>query len=191
MSVLAACRCGRGRDQRGVAVAGHSAYFLKGMGVRLNHALINYGLSLLSSKGYTPLQTPFFMNQEVMGGVAQLSEFDEALYSVHSGEDKKYLIATSEQPICAYHKDEWLAEKDLPLRYDHSEDVVNGGRWREWAGRGLGEHCAFFLSSCTTVVRCGRCVGSCLQVRWLLDVLPKGSRQRWQGRLGHLPRAPV
>ena len=113
--------------------------------MRLNHALINYGLSLLSSKGYTPLQTPFFMNQEVMGGVAQLSEFDEALYSVHSGEDKKYLIATSEQPICAYHKDEWLAEKDLPLRYDHSEDVVNGRRWREWAGRGGEESIARFF----------------------------------------------
>ncbi len=37
--------------------------------------------------------------------------------TVHSGEDKKYLIATSEQPICAYHKDEWLTEKELPLRY--------------------------------------------------------------------------
>ena len=103
--------------QRGVAVAGHRAYFLKGPAVRLNHALINYGLSLLSDKGYTPLQTPYFMNQDVMGGVAQLSEFDEALYAVHSGEDKKYLIATSEQPICAYHKDEWLGEKELPIRF--------------------------------------------------------------------------
>jgi seryl-tRNA synthetase len=84
--------------------------------VRLNHALINYGLSVLSAKEYTPLQTPYFMNQDVMGGVAQLSEFDEALYAVHSGEDKKYLIATSEQPICAYHKDEWLTEKELPIR---------------------------------------------------------------------------
>ncbi len=67
--------------QRGVAVAGHRAYFLKGPGVRLNQALISYGLATLGSKGYTPLQTPFFMNQEVMAGVAQLSEFDEALYS--------------------------------------------------------------------------------------------------------------
>jgi len=32
------------------------------------------------------------------------------------GEDK-YLIATSEQPICGYHAGEWLEEKSLPLRY--------------------------------------------------------------------------
>lgn len=102
--------------QRGVAVAGHRAYFLKGPGVKLNLALINYGVAFLTARKYTPLQTPFFMNQEVMAGVAQLSEFDETLYSVNSGEDKKYLIATSEQPICAYHKDEWLSEKDLPIR---------------------------------------------------------------------------
>ncbi len=49
--------------------------------------------------------------------MAQLSEFDEALYAVHTGEgEKKYLIATSEQPICAYHKDEWMEEKALPVR---------------------------------------------------------------------------
>ena len=33
------------------------------------------------------------------------------------GVDEKYLIATSEQPIAAYHRDEWLATKDLPIRY--------------------------------------------------------------------------
>jgi seryl-tRNA synthetase len=104
-------------SQRGVAVAGHRAYYLKGAGVQLNQALINYGLAFLGARGYTPLQTPFFMNASVMAGVAQLSEFDETLYGVQSGEgEKKYLIATSEQPICAYHKDDWLGEKELPKR---------------------------------------------------------------------------
>jgi seryl-tRNA synthetase len=56
------------------------------------------------------------MNKDVMAGVAQLEQFDEELYHV-KGDDEKYLIATSEQPICAYHKDEWLDAKDLPLRY--------------------------------------------------------------------------
>ena len=31
--------------------------------------------------------------------------------------DEKYLIATSEQPIAAFHRDEWIATTDLPLRY--------------------------------------------------------------------------
>ncbi len=102
--------------ERGVGVAGHRAYFLKGVGLLLNQALINYGLSYLMGKDYCPLQPPFFMNKEVMAGVAQLEDFDEQLYKV-IGEDEKYLIATSEQPICAFHKDEWLLEKDLPKRY--------------------------------------------------------------------------
>lgn len=35
---------------------------------------------------------------------------------VGGAEDDKYLIATSEQPICGYYMGEWLAEKDLPIR---------------------------------------------------------------------------
>ncbi|KAH8768005.1 hypothetical protein BGZ57DRAFT_943068 [Hyaloscypha finlandica] len=50
---------------------------------------------------------------------AQLEQFDEELYKVIDGEaqNDKYLIATSEQPISAFHADEWLVAKDLPIRY--------------------------------------------------------------------------
>ena len=44
-------------------------------------ALINFGLELLEKRGYTALQTPFFMRKEVMAKCAQLSQFDE-LYKV-------------------------------------------------------------------------------------------------------------
>jgi hypothetical protein len=64
---------------------------------------------------------PFFMNRDVKAGVAQLEDFDEQLYKVvgeaGDGSDDKYLIATSEQPICVYHRGDWLAEKELPKRY--------------------------------------------------------------------------
>jgi len=51
--------------------------------------------------------------------VSQLEQFDEELYKVSGGPDgeDKYLIATSEQPICGYHANEWLEEKSLPIRY--------------------------------------------------------------------------
>lgn len=61
-----------------------------------------------------------------MQEVAQLSQFDEELYKVvgkgsEKAEEKdieeKYLIATSEQPIAAFHRDEWIAENALPIRY--------------------------------------------------------------------------
>lgn len=102
---------------RGVIVAGHRGYFLKGVGVMLNQALINFGISFLHARKYTPLQPPYFMNKDVMAETAQLEQFDEELYKVVAGDDEKYLIATSEQPISAFHRREWLSESELPIRY--------------------------------------------------------------------------
>ena len=116
-------RIGGYEPTRGQQVAGHRAYFLTNAGVLLNQAIINYGISFLGARGYDVLQPPFFMNKEVMASIAQLDDFDEQLYKVSGktddpeGSSEKYLIATSEQPICAYHKDEWIEKKDLPLRY--------------------------------------------------------------------------
>jgi len=112
--------------EMGAVVSGSRGYFLKGPLVFLERALVNLALQRLDSKGYVPLQPPFFMNKEVMKEVAQLSQFDDELYKVigkssersdDKGIDEKYLIATSEQPIAAYHRDSWLSPEDLPLKY--------------------------------------------------------------------------
>ena len=57
-------------------------YFLKDVGVMLNQAFINYGIAFLRAREYTVLQPPYFMNKDVMAGVAQLEQFDEELYKV-------------------------------------------------------------------------------------------------------------
>ncbi|QLG71838.1 hypothetical protein HG535_0C01870 [Zygotorulaspora mrakii] len=105
--------------ERGVKISGHRGYFFRNYGVFLNQALISYGLSFLAARGYIPLQAPVMMNKEVMARTAQLSEFDEELYKVVDGDDEKYLIATSEQPISAYHSGEWFEkpQEQLPVRY--------------------------------------------------------------------------
>lgn len=105
--------------ERGQKIAGHRGYFLKGYGVLLNQALINYGLSFLTPREYTPLQPPFFMKQSIMGETCQLSDFEENLYKVtaHSTDEPFYLVATSEQPISSLYKGEWLEPAELPLRY--------------------------------------------------------------------------
>ena len=91
---------------------------LKGAAVLLNQAIIMYAMHWNYQRQFTMLQTPYFMNRDVMAGVAQLEDFDEELYHVEGEEgDEKYLIATSEQPICGYHMGEWLDEKELPLKY--------------------------------------------------------------------------
>lgn len=101
---------------RGVSTAGSRGYFLKGPGVMLNFALIHYALKFLTGRGYTAIQPPYFMEKEQMAKCAQLDDFDEQLYKV-SGDGDKYLIATSEQPLCTYHVDEWVDERELPRKY--------------------------------------------------------------------------
>ena len=103
--------------ERGVNIAGARQYFLKGWGVRLQMALVHYGVNFLLQRGYTPLQVPLMMKQDIMAETAELAQFDEELYKVTGDGEDKYLIATSEQPISAYHRDEWLDPKQLPLKY--------------------------------------------------------------------------
>ncbi len=105
--------------ERGFRIVGHRGYFSRNYGVFLNQALINYGLSFLAENEYTPLQAPVMMNKDVMAKTAQLSQFDQELYKVIDGEDEKYLIATLEQPISAYHAGEWFESpaEQLPVRY--------------------------------------------------------------------------
>lgn len=105
--------------QRGTEIAGNRGYFLKHYGVLFNNALIRYSLDFLIERNYELLYTPFFMRQSMMARVAQLSEYDETLYKIDSGdsEDPLYLIATSEQPITALHQNKYLTDKDLPIKY--------------------------------------------------------------------------
>ena len=78
---------------------------MRGVGVALNYALQQYAMRYLVERDATLLQPPYFMNQSVMGGVAQLEDYNETLYHVTGAtgekdeEDSKYLIATSEQPV--------------------------------------------------------------------------------------------
>lgn len=99
---------------------------IKSWSVLSCQALIQLALRMLLKKGYRSMSTPFFMRKDVMQDVAQLSQFDDELYKVigkgsEKAEDKeieeKYLIATSEQPIAAFHRDEWIKETELPKRY--------------------------------------------------------------------------
>ena len=112
--------------ERGTVTAGGRGYYLTGPAVALQQALIQLALQTLIKKDFTPMYTPFFMPKDVMQEVAQLSQFDDELYKVtgkgseqvdDKSVDEKYLIATSEQPIAAFHREEWIDEKKLPIKY--------------------------------------------------------------------------
>merc|ERR1712141_135617 len=112
--------------ERGAVTAGGRGYYLMGPAVCLQQGLVQLALQTLVEKDFTPLYTPFFMRKDVMQEVAQLSQFDDELYKVtgkgseredDKSIDEKYLIATSEQPIAAFHRDEWLNQEKLPIKY--------------------------------------------------------------------------
>ncbi|CAH8546211.1 unnamed protein product [Dicrocoelium dendriticum] len=118
--------------ERGTLVSGARGYYLKGPLVFLEQAIIQLALRMLQERGFTALYTPFFMCKDAMQAVAQLSQFDEELYKVvgrregvvkkpgeaaSNAEEEKYLIATSEQPIAAFHRNEWLPLDRLPIKY--------------------------------------------------------------------------
>ncbi|MEN3016064.1 MAG: serine--tRNA ligase [Candidatus Methanosuratincola petrocarbonis] len=101
--------------ERAAKVAGARFYYLKNDLVRLNYALIRYGLDFLVSRGFTPYQPPYMMKRKVLEGAVSLSDFEDTIYKVE-GEDL-YLIATAEHALLGLHSDEILDGKSLPLRY--------------------------------------------------------------------------
>ena len=101
--------------KRGISVSGNRGYFLKSLGILLNFSIIRYGLDYLSKKRYISLQTPYFMKNNLLKKCTQLSDFSEQLYSINN--TNKFLIATSEQPISAFHYSEKIPYLKLPLKY--------------------------------------------------------------------------
>ncbi|AYV82050.1 MAG: seryl-tRNA synthetase [Homavirus sp.] len=99
----------------GIKVAGNRGYFLTGFGVKLNMALINYATDFLEKRNYTLMETPHFVNGELMGKITQLSDYNETLYKLEN--EDKYLIATSEQPMTGYFANKTLNLSELPVKF--------------------------------------------------------------------------
>ena len=101
---------------RAAKLAGSRFSLLMGQGARLERALINFMLDLHTTEhGYTEALTPFMVLPSCMEGTGQLPKFEEDLFHVEGGEF--YLIPTAEVPVTNIHREEILAESDLPVRY--------------------------------------------------------------------------
>ena len=101
---------------RGVKLSGSRFYVLKGMGARLQRALIAFFLDLHTREhGYTEVYLPFMVKREVMVGSGQLPKFYDNLY--HDTEDDFWFVPTAEVPITSLHRDEILSAEALPLNY--------------------------------------------------------------------------
>lgn len=102
--------------QRGVKLSGSRFYVLKGLGARLQRALISFMLDVhVSEHGYQEIYPPFMVKRECMVGSGNLPKFGDNLY--HDEEDDLWLIPTAEVPLTNLHRDEILSAESLPLYY--------------------------------------------------------------------------
>ncbi|MBC7591670.1 MAG: serine--tRNA ligase [Salinibacterium sp.] len=100
---------------RGVKVSGSRFYFLKGVGARLELALMNMALDKALAGGFIPLITPTLVRPEIMAGTGFLGEHADEIYYLPA--DDLYLTGTSEVALAGYHSDEILDLSNGPLRY--------------------------------------------------------------------------
>ncbi len=102
--------------KRGVKLSGSRFYVLKGMGARLQRALISFMLDLhVTEHGYSEIYPPFMVRRECMVGSGNLPKFSDNLY--HDSEDDFWFIPTAEVPLTNLHRDEILDADVLPLNY--------------------------------------------------------------------------
>jgi len=97
-------------------VSGSGFAVYRGAGARLERSLISWMLNLHSGEhGYTEVSTPFLVREASMVGTGQLPKFRDDMYAVEGGE--LFLVPTAEVPVTNLHREEILAEGDLPKRY--------------------------------------------------------------------------
>lgn len=102
--------------ERGVKISGSRFYVLKGLGAKLQRALIAFMLDLhIREHGYTEVYPPFVVKQECMLGSGNLPKFADSLY--HDAEDDLWFVPTAEVPLTNLHRGEILEPDTLPLYY--------------------------------------------------------------------------
>ena len=101
---------------RAAKLAGARFALYRGVGARLERALINFMLDIHTTEhGYTEILPPFMVNSDSMTGTGQLPKFKEDLFKIEGWDF--YLIPTAEVPVTNIHREEILSEDQLPIYY--------------------------------------------------------------------------
>jgi seryl-tRNA synthetase len=108
---------------RAAKLSGSGFLLYTNWGARLERALISFLLDLhITQHEYTEVSPPFMVGEQCMVGVGQFPKFKDQYYGVAEGGradelGKLYLVPTAETPVANIHREEILAEKQLPIRY--------------------------------------------------------------------------
>lgn len=101
--------------ERGAKVSGSRFYFLRGVGARLEMALLQMAMEQAIDAGFIPMITPTLVRPETMQGTGFDVKHDAEIYRL--AEDDLYLVGTSEVALAGYHADEILDLSAGPIRY--------------------------------------------------------------------------
>ena len=102
--------------ERAAKITGARFAVYKGLGAKLERALINFMLDVHTEQhGYTEMLPPFIANKESFYGTGQLPKFEADLFKLENTD--YYLIPTAEVPVTNYHRDETLDPAQLPIKY--------------------------------------------------------------------------
>lgn len=101
--------------ERAAKTSGARFYFLKRDLARLNYAIMSAGLDFLRERGFCPIQPPYMLKRDKIGGAIIFSDFEDVIYKIQ--DEDLYLIGTSEHAIASMYSDEILEASELPIRY--------------------------------------------------------------------------
>jgi seryl-tRNA synthetase len=102
--------------ERAGKVTGSRFVFYKGLGARLERALISFMLDLhVDEHGYKEILPPYMVNRASMTGTGQLPKFEEDAFKISDAD--YFLIPTAEVPVTNMHRDEILSGEELPIKY--------------------------------------------------------------------------
>ena len=103
--------------ERGVKLAGSRSYFLLGAGALLHQAVLRFSLDLMIQRGFVPMSVPVLVREPAMKGTGYFPLGREQSYTMSNEDPAMFLVGTAEVSLTAYHMDEVVDEKSLPLKY--------------------------------------------------------------------------
>ena len=102
--------------ERATKIAGTRFTVYKGLGARLERAVINFMLNLHTEEhGFTEILPPFMVNRDAMIGTGQLPKFEDDMFHVPAKDF--FLIPTAEVPVTNLRMNEIIDEAELPIYY--------------------------------------------------------------------------
>ncbi len=105
--------------KRGTKLSGNGFWIYRGMGARLEWALLNYFVDTHIGDGYELVLVPHMLGYECGLTAGQFPKFADDVYWLDTAEDerRRFMLPTAETALVALHRDEILTEADLPRKY--------------------------------------------------------------------------